>query len=179
MLTNTIEVGPRPVIAKAASPGRVYWITGLSGAGKTTVGRELWSRLRAAGHRVIFLDGDALRATIADDLGHGRMIGGNPRCAMRDCVSCWPARGLMSSARPSRCFTRCSVGTARTSPVIVRSTSGSRSTSYGVGTARESTRRLSAAMTCDVVGLDLPAETPEAPDLVLDNYGATRRCHGG
>ncbi len=26
--------------------------------------------------------------------------------------------------------------------------------------------------TCDVVGLDVPAEAPEAPDLVLDNYGS-------
>ena len=32
-------------LAEPATPvGRVYWITGLSGAGKTTVGRELWQQ---------------------------------------------------------------------------------------------------------------------------------------
>jgi cytidine diphosphoramidate kinase len=58
-------------LRKAPDPaGRVYWITGLSGAGKTTVGRELWRRLRTAGRSAIFLDGDALREVIAEDLGH-------------------------------------------------------------------------------------------------------------
>src|SRR6185437_642174 len=50
--------------------GSVYWITGLSGAGKTTVGFELWKRLRALGRPAVFLDGDTLRQTIADELGH-------------------------------------------------------------------------------------------------------------
>jgi len=53
-----------------ASQGRVFWITGLSGAGKTTVGRELWRRMRADGRPVAFLDGDILRSAIAEDLGH-------------------------------------------------------------------------------------------------------------
>ena len=36
-------------VAGECPQGRVFWITGLSGAGKTTVGRELWGRLRVAG----------------------------------------------------------------------------------------------------------------------------------
>lgn len=42
-------------------PGTVYWITGLSGAGKTTLGRGLAAHLRAAGRPVVHLDGDVLR----------------------------------------------------------------------------------------------------------------------
>lgn len=45
--------------------GCVVWITGLSGAGKTTVGNILKSRLLAKGRRTIFLDGDALRGVFA------------------------------------------------------------------------------------------------------------------
>ncbi len=41
--------------------GKVYWITGLSGAGKTTVGTELYENLLSNGKPVIRLDGDILR----------------------------------------------------------------------------------------------------------------------
>ncbi len=42
-------------------PGTVYWITGLSGAGKTTLAEMLAIRLRGCGRAVIHLDGDVLR----------------------------------------------------------------------------------------------------------------------
>ena len=51
------------------TPGRVFWITGLSAAGKTSIGRALSSHLRASGCSVIFLDGDTLRA-VSNDLGY-------------------------------------------------------------------------------------------------------------
>jgi adenylylsulfate kinase len=40
----------------------VLWFTGLSGAGKSTVAREVCERLRAEGVRVEYLDGDAIRS---------------------------------------------------------------------------------------------------------------------
>ena len=39
----------------------MIWITGLSGAGKSSVGRAVVDRLRTTGACVIFLDGDELR----------------------------------------------------------------------------------------------------------------------
>ncbi|MCL6557022.1 MAG: adenylyl-sulfate kinase [Burkholderiales bacterium] len=42
-------------------PGRVIWITGLSGAGKSTVAVEVAERLRTRGEQVVLLDGDQLR----------------------------------------------------------------------------------------------------------------------
>jgi adenylylsulfate kinase len=41
--------------------GTVYWVTGLSGAGKTTVGTLLFDKLRKEKANVIRLDGDILR----------------------------------------------------------------------------------------------------------------------
>lgn len=50
--------------------GTVFWITGLSGAGKTTVGKIVYQKLKSRKDNVVFLDGDALRNTIAADLGY-------------------------------------------------------------------------------------------------------------
>ena len=42
--------------------GTLYWITGLSGAGKTTVAQELLKILKKEKPHTIFLDGDELRS---------------------------------------------------------------------------------------------------------------------
>lgn len=42
--------------------GRLFWITGLSGAGKTTVGTKLYDYLKQKDNGVILFDGDELRA---------------------------------------------------------------------------------------------------------------------
>lgn len=43
------------------SNGRVYWITGLSNSGKTTIGTALYYDLKKQGHNVVILDGDLMK----------------------------------------------------------------------------------------------------------------------
>src|SRR5215213_2153223 len=50
-------------------PPAVVWLTGLSGAGKTTIARAVNARLREAGQVAIVLDGDELRDGLCSDLG--------------------------------------------------------------------------------------------------------------
>ncbi|MDE6435788.1 MAG: adenylyl-sulfate kinase [Lachnospiraceae bacterium] len=50
--------------------GILYWITGLSGAGKTTVGNRLYYELRKEHENVILLDGDILKNIVSDELGY-------------------------------------------------------------------------------------------------------------
>ena len=58
--------------------GRVYWFTGLSGAGKTTAARSLVEALRGQGKFTIFLDGDELR----DAMGAGDSYSRDERLAL-------------------------------------------------------------------------------------------------
>jgi adenylylsulfate kinase-like enzyme len=50
--------------------GRVIWIAGLSGAGKSSLCQALAQRLRNRGDHVVRLDGDAVRAAFGNDLGY-------------------------------------------------------------------------------------------------------------
>ncbi|MCI7539768.1 MAG: adenylyl-sulfate kinase [Veillonellaceae bacterium] len=50
--------------------GRVYWITGLSGAGKTTIGTALYKKLHAEKPNVVMLDGDKLREAYGGAFGY-------------------------------------------------------------------------------------------------------------
>lgn len=47
----------------------IFWFTGLSGAGKTTLAKALAEHLRGAGHAVLELDGDDVRRNLCSDLG--------------------------------------------------------------------------------------------------------------
>ena len=63
--------GQAPANARAGSTkgGAVVFLTGLSGAGKSTIAEALAAELHAAGEPVTVLDGDELRKHLSADLG--------------------------------------------------------------------------------------------------------------
>ncbi|MGC8826593.1 MAG: adenylyl-sulfate kinase [Anaerolineae bacterium] len=52
--------------------GFTIWFTGLSGAGKTTLAREVEKHLRARGMKVEVLDGDVVRQNLSKGLGFSK-----------------------------------------------------------------------------------------------------------
>jgi len=52
--------------------GKLIWITGLAGSGKTTIGREVFSRLRAKEANSVFIDGDHFREIMGQASAHTR-----------------------------------------------------------------------------------------------------------
>src|SRR3974390_2211847 len=52
--------------------GFTIWLTGLAGAGKTTIAERLASELEAEGSSVEVLDGDVIRTNLSKGLGFSR-----------------------------------------------------------------------------------------------------------
>jgi cytidine diphosphoramidate kinase len=48
----------------------IIWIIGLSGAGKTTLGKELCGIIKNEKPNTVFIDGDMVREIMGNDLGH-------------------------------------------------------------------------------------------------------------
>ncbi|RXJ55478.1 adenylyl-sulfate kinase [Candidatus Marinarcus aquaticus] len=50
--------------------GKLIWVTGLSGSGKTTIGKAVYEKLKKKYDNTVFLDGDIFREVLGNDLGH-------------------------------------------------------------------------------------------------------------
>lgn len=62
----------QPVSGEPTTRGGTIWLTGLSGAGKTTIAERLVEVLRERGERAELLDGDELREGLSKGLGFSR-----------------------------------------------------------------------------------------------------------
>jgi len=156
------------------TPSRVFWITGLSGAGKTTVGASLWRRLRAAGRPAIFLDGDKLRSAIAEDLGHP--IEDRRRSARRNGRLCQllAEQGIdvvcatISMFHEAQRWNRAHIPGYFEIYLRVPIAEIERRDPKGIYALARNGKSE------NIVGIDILAEEPEAPDLVIDNHGSLK-----
>lgn len=67
-----VESADTKNLAAPVPLGTAYWVTGLPGAGKTTLAKTLAGRLIAAGRPVIQLDGDRMRVILGTRYGYGQ-----------------------------------------------------------------------------------------------------------
>lgn len=148
------------------SSGTVYWITGLSGAGKTTIGDLFFKRLREEKKSVLFLDGDTLREVFGNDLGYSRED--RFRCAMRYSRLCrlLAEQGqnivicTISMFHEVRRWNRKNIKKYKEIYIEVPMEVLEQRNQKGLYQSGN-----------DVVGVDLETELPQNPDLVIKNDG--------
>jgi adenylylsulfate kinase-like enzyme len=152
----------------------VIWLIGLSGAGKTTLGREVLKQWKLTEPNVVLLDGDEVRAVFAHDRGDDAYSVAGRRssaermvalCELLDkqginvicCIlSIFPDLQAQNRGQFSRYF---EVFLDAPLPVLQ-----ARDTKGLYAGAR-------AGRTAHVVGVTIPFQRPTNPDLVIDTSG--------
>ena len=146
---------------------KVYWLTGLSGAGKTTIGRLWYEKLREQGEAAVFLDGDELRQVFGDDLGYTEAD--RRKSAMRNARLCamLARQGLTVVCCTISMFDDVRAWNRENIPgyfeVYVKVT---------METLRSRDQKgLYSQGDQDVAGVHFKVEEPKCPDLILENDG--------
>jgi adenylylsulfate kinase-like enzyme len=168
--------------------GYVYWITGLSGAGKTSIGKSLYQNMKQKSPNTVFLDGDVLREVFGNDLGYTREE--RIKCAMRyarlckmlqeqglnvicctismfDCIRAWNRENIENYRE---IYVRVSMEVLKQ-----RNQKGLYSTSTEVPVENDpqntGCESVDDTVGKDVAGIHVNVEEPKDPDMILDNEG--------
>ncbi len=157
------------------SRGATVWLTGLSGAGKTTIALAIAEQLRAAGHEVEVLDGDELRRGLSAGLGfshadrdtHVRRVGFVAELLARHgVVALVPVIAPYAATREEVRAQHDAHGTgylevhvATPLPECIRRD------------VKGLYARAAAGEPTEMTGMDDPYEEPDKPDLRLDTTG--------
>ena len=151
--------------------GKLFWMTGLSGAGKTTLGNMLYDYLKKQYPNTVLFDGDALRQAFGNDLGYSKEE--RFQCAMRYArlckllvdqgmyVVCCTISMFEQVREWNRSNIRGYVEVYIEVPAAVLEERNQKNLYQGLKTGAAK----------NVVGMDLELELPKEPDIRLLNDG--------
>jgi adenylylsulfate kinase len=149
-------------------PGRVFWVTGLSGSGKTTIATLLADALRAQGKTAILLDGDELREVFGGTQSYDEAARRDASMRYARLCRLLAAQGAnvicatISMFDATRAWNREHIAGYYEIYVRVPLEELKRRDSKGIYSRGE-----------QVVGVDIAFEAPKTPDITVDNHGAT------
>lgn len=146
---------------------RVYWLTGLSGAGKTTIGRLWYEELKRTGEAAVFLDGDELRQVFGGRMGY--TFEDRRKAAMNYARLCalLSKQGLTVVCCTISMFDSVRAWNRENIPGYVE---------VYIKASMETLRRrdqkgLYSTGAQNVAGIAFQVELPQMPDLILNNDG--------
>lgn len=151
----------------------VFWMTGLSGSGKSTIASRLEKLLSEAGHAVFMLDGDTVRTGLCRDLGFSPEDRAENLRRIAECARLLAMAGqivvvcAISPTAESRSMAR----------EIVERDSGAVFHEVYVKASLEICaerdpkglyKKAFAGEIADFTGVSAPYDVPKTPDIVLD-----------
>lgn len=172
-------VSPDDRARRLGQQGAVLWLTGLSGAGKSTIATRVDALLHARGRHSYILDGDNLRFGLCRDLGFSPADRAENIRRLGEVAFILQDAGLLvlvaaiSPYRQDRACVRERLPAGRFLEIFVDAP-------LAVCEARDPKglyRRARAGEITGFSGIDAPYEAPEAPDLRLEAAAGTPDDH--
>jgi adenylylsulfate kinase-like enzyme len=154
------------------TPGHVFWITGYSGAGKTTVAHALQGLFRERDRPALLLDGDVMRAIFGGRHGFSREDRLQLATSYSHLCEEVSSQGIDVICATISLFHQVQRRNRERMPnyheILL-------SVPVEVRAGRDPKglyRQAAAAGQGEMGGVDQALELPERPDLVIDNHGA-------
>ena len=151
--------------------GKVYWITGLAGSGKSTIAKLLSERLTGFDENVIYLDGDILRDILGEELGHNEQdrrtlsLRYSKLCQLLSNQGICVVGAFLALFHEVHKLNRKNIIDYREIYIDVPMEELIK---------RDQKKLYSRSLNGEVknvVGMDIAEEKPEKPDLIIKNYG--------
>jgi bifunctional enzyme CysN/CysC len=165
-----ILAGGKSERVEASAVPLTFWLTGLSGAGKSSIAQAFELMARSSNQAIVWLDGDMLRAGVSSDLGFSRRERTEHIRRTAEIAKLLNASGfsvvcsLISPYLDQRQLARNIIGLKSFVEVYVRAS---------IKTCEERDphglyARARAGDVAEFTGIDSAYEEPTAPDVVLD-----------
>lgn len=153
----------------------VIWIIGLSGAGKSSIGKRLSQKLCEGGRSAVFMDGDMFRDIMRNDLGH--TIEDRKKNADRICRFCESLDkqgvtivfAILSLFHESQEWNRENISEYFEVYLDVSLDTVKRRDPKGLY------RRFQKGEINNVAGIDVPFKPPKNPDMIVKNDQDTNK----
>ncbi len=147
----------------------VVWIIGLSGAGKTTLAKEVVVQVRRVQRDVVLIDGDMIREVFGNDLGHN--VADRKRnadrisqlCRFLDAQGIHVVCAILSLFRDSRSWNRENIKNYYEVFIDTPMDDLTKRDSKGIY------RKFMTGEIRDVAGMDIEFPHPDHADLVIEN----------
>lgn len=168
--THDFHVGPVSRARLLQQTPMILWLTGLSGAGKSTIANRVETRLHATGRLTYILDGDSVRLGLCKDLGftdrdrHENIRRVAEVAKLMADVGVVVLVCFISPFQTDRDFARSTAGEHKFAEIHVHS-------SLSVAEARDPKglyRLARRGVIQNFTGIDSPYEPPGNPDVFID-----------
>lgn len=152
--------------------GTVFWITGISSSGKTSIGSMLYKKLSENGYSALHLDGDSLRKIVGETFGYSVIERKNASIFYANLCAEIAAQGIHVICSTISLF-HCIHD--RNRKLIPNYLEIFIDTPLEVAQNRDKRniykKKESQSYHSEIVGIDIEPEYPLNPDLTIKNYG--------